>query len=141
MITKVCTKCEKELDVQLFAFANKKLGTKRSICKFCIKNVTDKHYLDNKNAYRLNQIERRNRNRNFIKDYLLDKVCMDCDNSDWRVLEFDHITDDKIAGISKMSNDRRPLDTIKKEIAKCEVVCANCHRLRSYNRQENCYRR
>jgi hypothetical protein len=33
-----------------------------------------------------------------------------------------------------MVHDGFSLAAIKKEIEKCEIVCANCHRIRTYNR-------
>lgn len=52
---------------------------------------------------------------------------MDCGENDPVVLEFDHISD-KIDSVSRMICDSYSLDSLEKEIAKCEVRCANCHR-------------
>jgi L-lysine 2,3-aminomutase len=47
-------------------------------------------------------------------------------------LEFDHINQEtKMSCISEMIRDQRPWRVILKEIAKCEVRCANCHRRRT----------
>lgn len=50
-------------------------------------------------------------------------VCMDFDHRDPLL---------KVSGISEMIQARLSLDTIMKEIDKCDLVCANCHRLRTY---------
>ena len=59
--------------------------------------------------------------------------CMDCGNSDSRVLDFHHKDDSsklftlasrRVAGYAK--------GPIKEEIDKCEVLCANCHRIRHW---------
>jgi 5-methylcytosine-specific restriction endonuclease McrA len=42
-------------------------------------------------------------------------------------LEFHHINDDKKQNVSWLVMNRG-IDTIKKEIAKCILLCANCHR-------------
>jgi hypothetical protein len=49
-------------------------------------------------------------------------------------MDFDHIGDDKTAAINKMV--WRPVSEarLRAEIAKCEVVCANCHRERTHRR-------
>ena len=59
--------------------------------------------------------------------------CVDCGINNHILLDFDHIRDKKY-NISRMIHDGFSWAAIKKEIAKCEVVCANCHRIRTYNR-------
>jgi hypothetical protein len=49
------------------------------------------------------------------------------------VLEFDHLRD-KVANISKLVHLGADWETTLAEIAKCEVVCANCHRRRTARR-------
>lgn len=74
-----------------------------------------------------------------VLDYLCTKSCMDCGTDDFKVLEFDHRDPKK----KEISIARARLDwswqKILKEIAKCDVVCANCHRIRTYER-DNSYR-
>lgn len=58
-----------------------------------------------------------------------EKGCMRCGIKDPRVLDFHHVNGkDKLFGIGGF---RRAVgfEQIKKEIEKCEVVCANCHRI------------
>lgn len=62
-----------------------------------------------------------------IKNYLLENPCIDCGETDIVVLQFDHVRGSKRASITKMVKDDLSIDTIFKEIAKCEVRCANCH--------------
>jgi len=62
---------------------------------------------------------------------------MDCNNSDYRVLEFDHVNGKKINNVSTMVSCGWSLDSIKNEINKCEIVCANCHRIRTFSRSIN----
>lgn len=59
--------------------------------------------------------------------------CADCGENNHIVLDFDHLRDKKY-NISRMVHDGFSVKAIKKEIEKCEVVCANCHRIRTYNR-------
>lgn len=59
--------------------------------------------------------------------------CTDCGESNPIVLDFDHLKNKKY-NISRMVHDGFSWKAIKKEIEKCEVVCANCHRIRTYNR-------
>ncbi len=54
--------------------------------------------------------------------------CKICGNRDVVVLEFHHIRrDEKAVKISKMPG-KCPWSDIIREIRKCEVLCANCHR-------------
>ena len=59
--------------------------------------------------------------------------CTDCGVTNPIVLDFDHLKDKKY-NISRMIHDGFSWAAIKKEIAKCEVVCANCHRIRTHYR-------
>ena len=61
--------------------------------------------------------------------------CTDCGGRfhPW-AMQFDHVGTDKTAGISRMVTQGMSLKRIKAEIAKCELVCANCHAVRTYTR-------
>lgn len=76
------------------------------------------------------------RNRQFIQQEKLKAGCVDCGyNAHASALDFDHLP-----GVEKLFNlgtpSARSLDVIKAEMAKCEVVCANCHRVRTATRRE-----
>lgn len=77
----------------------------------------------------------RPRNKEYIKEYLRSHPCVDCGNSDIRVLDFDHVYDSKHKCVSTMAQNGSSLGKIKKEIEKCEVRCANCHRIVTYERR------
>jgi hypothetical protein len=46
-------------------------------------------------------------------------------------MDFDHVRGQKVDGISVMMNTRS-LAAVQEEMAKCEIVCANCHRIRTW---------
>ena len=71
------------------------------------------------------------RNRKFIDEYLRSHPCTDCGFKDIRCLEFDHIKN-KFKPISLMVQNGSSIKNIEKEIEKCEVRCANCHRIKTY---------
>ena len=78
--------------------------------------------------------KRRSTIRTYINNYKQERGCMDCkEDYPYWMLEFDHLSYKKfnISGYRKKTNS---LDTIKAEIAKCEVVCSNCHRIRTFVR-------
>ena len=68
----------------------------------------------------------------FMVEYLASHPCVDCGEADIVVLEFDHLRD-KRANISALVGSSE-IWRIVEEIAKCEVVCANCHRRRTAQR-------
>jgi transposase-like protein len=68
--------------------------------------------------------------RAHVLEYLTAHPCVDCGESDPIVLEFDHIGE-KAAGLAALVSDGVPLKIIDAEIARCEVVCASCHRRRT----------
>jgi hypothetical protein len=47
-------------------------------------------------------------------------------------MNFDHLENKE--GLITDFIRRHNITELDKEIAKCEVVCSNCHRIRSYNR-------
>lgn len=58
--------------------------------------------------------------------------CTDCGWSGWaRGLDWDHVKGTKSRGIATLIANGRPWKEVAAEIAKCEVVCANCHRIRT----------
>ena len=62
--------------------------------------------------------------------------CHDCGYNEHGVaLQFDHLRDKK-ASISNMIRSDYSWESIKLEILKCEVVCANCHAVRTKSRKE-----
>ena len=62
--------------------------------------------------------------------------CYDCGKSyHYEVMEFDHVKGDKVDGVSQMIVRGFALSTILAEVEKCDLVCANCHRLRTVMRR------
>lgn len=60
------------------------------------------------------------------------KPCADCRRTyPWYVMEFDHTRGVKARNINAGMGYYRLLD----ELAKCDVVCANCHATRTYKRR------
>jgi Homeodomain-like domain len=68
--------------------------------------------------------------REHVLDHLRRTPCVDYAQRDPVVLEFDHIGE-KAASISKLISDAASMNAVDAEIARCEVVCANCHRRRT----------
>jgi hypothetical protein len=88
---------------------------------------------DNPEKFRLYMRERwliqSRRNRRFVDAYKQAMGCQDCGITNPVVLDFDHRRD-KRSRVSSMRAQGWSLMTIIREIEKCEVRCANCHRIR-----------
>jgi len=74
------------------------------------------------------------RNVEFISVLLSSSVCVDCGTSDVDRLEFDHVRGEKFKNVSALVRNGYSLDRVKEEITKCEIVCCNCHRVRTASR-------
>lgn len=62
--------------------------------------------------------------------------CTDCGESyPACVMQFDHTGDDKVLAVSRLLRSKG-WPTVLDEIAKCELVCANCHAVRSWRRSK-----
>jgi len=84
-------------------------------------------------------LKMREKKRAWIDLYLKSHPCVDCGKSDPVVLEFDHRDrKDKIADVSVMILQSYSLETLQKEVQKCDVRCANDHRRKhARERKEN----
>lgn len=84
----------------------------------------------------INQAKHRQKNFENMWEYLSEKECLDCGIKDSRVLEFDHLPEFKKSfDIARsVSGSTRSWKSILSEINKCEVVCSNCHRIRTITR-------
>jgi hypothetical protein len=66
-----------------------------------------------------------------------DSGCVDCNTKyPFYVLDFDHSRGNKVSNIGQML-DYFTTEDILKEVAKCDIVCSNCHRVRTYTRKNN----
>lgn len=71
--------------------------------------------------------------RQTLLDYFNGKYCIDCGEQDPIVLDFDHKKpNDKFKSISRMLSGHYSWKSILKEIKKCDIRCANCHRRKTY---------
>lgn len=69
-----------------------------------------------------------------LTDSLKDFPCLDCGKSyPPYCMEFDHVRGEKRFAIGKMSN--HTMEAVLEELAKCELVCCSCHRIRTDKRR------
>lgn len=124
-----CTQCRQVLPLDQFyrnGVDSKGNARYRSSCKNC-KNASDKRVYDVEKSRQWASLIMR-RKRAVVNNYLLTHPCIDCGEADPVVLEFDHVKGTKVKAVSQMVANKAPDNLIIKEIEKCEVRCANCHR-------------
>lgn len=113
---KVCVYCEKIFPEDSFGVAvtTKNKVYRRQKCRDC---------------YKLTKQSLIHRYHKWISEYKEQRGCIRCRITDSRVLDLHHKNEkDKLFTVGGF---RRSVgfERIKSEIDKCEVVCANCHRI------------
>ena len=109
MDTKICTQCG--LEKSLFSFY--KNGNRlSSCCKTCHKeNIKQSYY---------NKVD-------ILNKYKTERGCKKCGEKRFYLLDFHH-TDPNGKDFSISDKSRCSLEKMMKEIEKCDILCANCHR-------------
>jgi hypothetical protein len=100
-----------------------------------IKAAKRRHYAENSQPYKDRARDRQNRMKQISRD-ARKRPCFDCGvEYPWYVMEFDHRPGEvKVGEVTKMAKDAVAELRILAEIAKCDVVCSNCHKTRTYIR-------
>lgn len=134
---KRCPMClqEKEATREYFGFNKRKKDGLQGYCLMCSRQKDKSHYndsADRKIKIRQSNKARRKRNLQYVWDYLKTHPCIDCGEANPIVLEFDHVRGKKFAQVCKLIKERTSsIKAIQAEISKCEIRCANCHRLKT----------
>lgn len=120
----LCTDCNKELPEESFRKIHCKKNNKRyprGFCKTCEYQRHKRFTIQRQEAIRL----------------LKNVPCTDCGNVfPAPCMDYDHVRGEKAFDLGKAANKGYRWELVLQEIAKCDVVCANCHRLRTYNRRQ-----
>lgn len=104
-------------------------------CANCHRKATMARYKSSKRLQFIVNPETVPEKHRYVYQILQDSACIDCKDTDIRVLELDHVKDSKVIPVSKMlTKPRWSVLDLKREIDKCEVRCANCHRQKTYAR-------
>lgn len=131
-----CGRCEREKPLEDFAWRRKERGQRDNYCRPCRAAYKQKHYSANRQRY-IDQAMARKRvmvaeRIEFLVAFLREHPCVDCGETDPIVLEFDHLRDKKFNVAAGLRD--REWQSVLDEMAKCDVVCANCHRRRTARR-------
>lgn len=128
---KRCYKCKKEFTKSKFYKCRRNNDGLQDMCKDCNRKRNKERYKKNPIYYKDSAARRAFK----IKEYLFavkSKPCADCGKVFHPVcMDFDHLYD-KEECISVIRG--RSINRINEELMKCELVCSNCHRLRTFKR-------
>ena len=130
---RLCSRCRERKPLSAFTLRGSSGGRPDTYCRPCRSQYGKEHYAANRAEYIAKARSRKRlellRRFEFLVEYFEAHPCVDCGERDPIVLEFDHLTAKEFNvsyGVQNMG-----WATVLAEIAKCEVVCANCHRRRT----------
>lgn len=137
---KICGTCKVP---KLLSEFNRKKSGHNSQCRSCQKAYWSSYYASPEKKQRHIANSRKNANKDRaitiqMVNEAKSKPCADCGHKyPYYVMDFDHLPGtEKVDGISVMRANGRSRKLILEEIAKCDVVCANCHRERTHQRRQ-----
>ena len=129
----MCCTCKETKQVSNFRIVGQKVQEINE-CLECYERRTLEYVLSEKGdmAFRKKKawfVAQRN-GEAYIIQHLKSNPCVDCDEKDIRILEFDHIElrSDEDVTVSSLI---RSFGRLKREIAKCQIRCALCHKMRT----------
>lgn len=128
---KRCSTCHRVLPLDAFTRRRDSRDGRQNRCRGC----WHEWYLANKQEH-IREVQRRNRertqeNRRRLVEHWRAHPCVDCGETDLRVLDFDHRDRALKRGVVSRLVFRASWTRLEQEIALCDVRCANCHRRRT----------
>lgn len=135
---KKCSKCGKQKRSSAFGWSNESKGYRRGECRKCNRIYTSNHWKRRSPEWRAehskqsirNQTIKAERNSKWAAEYWRSHPCVKCGESRILTLEFHHRNpQEKKYAVSQLISTGKSLELIKKEVEKCDVLCANCHRI------------
>ena len=128
-----CRKCQLAKPWTEFPLRGRSSDRLQTWCKACFAAYKAERHQRNHDRemarIRRNQLIQVAANRARVSEYLRTHHCVDCGQANPIVLDFDHVRGEKLHEVSKMVANGYPWPRIEEEIAKCDVRCANCHRI------------
>ena len=138
--TKICQSCKKPFPLTS-KYWHRKKGAKdgfQSRCKACNTKMVVAWQIEHPDQYHAAQARGNNTNADEVREYKEASPCADCGcYYHYSQMQFDHRPDEiKLDGVSNLAVGRGKgmRARLWAEIAKCDLVCANCHALRTWLR-------
>ena len=131
---KECFRCKKELDINSFPFSK---GKRSGICRECKREYDREYHKNRTKSSKEHKVEmqkkRRDKNRLEFLEIKSNLSCKICGESRTPTLDFHHRDPSKKdRAIGDMSRGSFSIESVLKEIEKCDVLCSNCHRMLHY---------
>lgn len=124
---KFCPACEDTKDETEFNWRVTNVR-RNDVCRLCSRAKSKKHYKKNPEYFYKRNKRIKLEMRKELYRYLLDKSCK-CGETRVAALDFHHRDSTaKLFDISGAVKDGRGRKQIWDEIAKCDIICSNCHR-------------
>lgn len=128
-MSQVCSCCKVLKENSEFGLNNSKKSKLQSRCKECRKKEIRIFYKNNKQKVIKRNKEKTSTIKRIIKEFKETRACIKCGYDEPCCLEFHHINpEDKKFNIAHACTKKVSLETLMKEIEKCIILCANCHR-------------
>lgn len=122
METKTCTECGEEKNIEEF-YTRTGREKRHSWCKECFNRKASKRVSQHRRA---------------LKELLVEEfvsTCADCDQKyPPFIMDFDH-RDPSEKSFSISQSSVLGIDRLRDEAKKCDLVCANCHRMRTHKQR------
>lgn len=135
MNSKKCGRCGEEKSLDEFNKSSVKKDGLATVCRLCNREYLKNHYYSNKEYYYQKSKNTRRAYRERISKLKENTPCSDCGNKFPPIcMDYDHIEDNKINSVAVLVTIGS-WESIMKEIEKCELVCSNCHRIRTQKRR------
>lgn len=133
METKFCSSCKTNKLVDDF---HRRGTIRQSRCKACVKINSSIHYKNNRERIGVLKTLWRKEFTDWYYSLKENKPCADCGVVfHVEAMEWDHLPGfEKKACLSSLFQ-RKDKNGIIEEVKKCQLVCANCHAVRTYKRR------
>ena len=129
---KTCPDCNKDLPTSEFGKNKTKKDGLQSRCKKCDREYKKRYYKNNSDKLKERACRRRQEIKEWFQEYKQSLSCEKCGIDKWYLLEFHHPDNNKEGEVADMVHAACGKEKILKEIEKCDVLCANCHRETHY---------
>lgn len=145
MDQRICKACNLPKPIEEFDVDRHLKSGRKGKCRECTTKYGRHYYSQNKGVYRRYAEKNRERRLTYyrarsaqhvalVRMIKADQLCTDCgENFPAVCFDFDHVVPGKRHNVTKMAN--HSARAVHAELERCELVCANCHRLRTQSRR------
>lgn len=126
---KKCISCEQEKELSEFGWKSKEKGTLQPRCKSCYNEYNRQYYNTTDRQKQVKRVvERSKKLAEMFQQWKAHQQCAVCGEADTECLDLHHRDPSEKEGTLGRLNSFGSWEAIEAEVAKCTVLCANCHR-------------